>query len=437
MRILLSCHQFFPRYYTGTEVLSLEVAGELKRRGHDVAILTIEPIVQGDAILENPAIQKDFYEGFPVWRLIVPHSKCLIERMDRESYESQLTGLYRGVLNEWKPDLLHAFHLLRLTGSLVDEAFSYGIPIYLTPTDFWLICPTYQLIRHDKSLCSRHNPHKCYSCLVSAYSRGMSPMPLHHRMARDFPKIAGLFHGDSRKVQEILALRMKRHQTLMKKLDKVFFSSAFMQHIFHKNNLIAKHEYITPFPIPERSKAVLDLEMHFTDGPLKIAFIGTLRDTKGPQILIDACRKLHDRKDIEVSIWGAAPDQSFDRYLKKLASGIEWIRFRGTFPQEDLVDVLGDCHVVVIPSLWHENTPLIALSSLAARRVLVVSDVAGLSSLVVDGKSGYVFPAGDSNKLASLLLTLADKRELLLKISKAVTIPPSISEYIDSVMGTK
>ena len=91
--------------------------------------------------------------------------------------------------------------------------------------------------------------------------------------------------------------------------------------------------------------------------------------------------------------------------------------------------MLGDSHAVVIPSLWHENTPLIALSSLAARRVLLVSDVGGLSSLVIDGTSGYLFPVGDSNKLATLLQTLADNRELLQKISRAVNIPQSISEY--------
>lgn len=435
MRILLACHQFFPRYYTGTEVLTLETAVELKARGHEVAIITTEPIVQGDAIPDEPVIKKDFIEGFPVWKLIVPHPKCLIERMDRESYETQLTGLYRIIINEWKPDLMHAFHLMRLTGSLIDLVHSYGIPSYLTLTDFWMICPTYQLISHDGSLCSKHNPHKCYSCLVSLYSKGMLRMPLHHRLARDYPKIAGLFHLSSRKIQGILSERMHRHQALMGKIDKVFFSNPFMQNMFHDNNLIAKHEYIVPFPIPDRSKAVRDLAMPSSDGILKIAFIGTLRHTKGPQVLIEACRRIRDRKDLEAHIWGAAPDHKFDRYLKKLAVGIDWVQFLGTFPQEELPLVLGDCHLVVIPSLWYENTPLIALSSIAARRILIVSDVGGLSSLVVDGVSGYLFPVGDSNKLATLLLTLADNRELLQKISSAIDIPQSISEYIDSVYG--
>ena len=155
-------------------------------------------------------VKTDFVEGFPVWRLIVPDSKCLIERMDRESSETQLTGFYRSILNEWKPNLLHAFHLMRLTGSLIDQAHSYGIPTYLTLTDYWMICPTYQLFRHDESLCSMSNPHKCYSCLVSLYSKHIAHMPLHHRLARDYPKIAGLFHKRSRKIQSILCERTKR-----------------------------------------------------------------------------------------------------------------------------------------------------------------------------------------------------------------------------------
>jgi hypothetical protein len=38
MRVLLTVHQFFPEYKAGTEVLTLSVAKELMRLGHQVVM---------------------------------------------------------------------------------------------------------------------------------------------------------------------------------------------------------------------------------------------------------------------------------------------------------------------------------------------------------------------------------------------------------------
>ncbi len=43
MRILLTTHQFLPKYFSGTEVLTRDTGLEMLSRGHDVHVLTTDP----------------------------------------------------------------------------------------------------------------------------------------------------------------------------------------------------------------------------------------------------------------------------------------------------------------------------------------------------------------------------------------------------------
>ncbi len=69
-------------------------------------------------------------------------------------YNNQLfASFFRTYLKEHKPDLVHFFHLHRLSASAIEVCHEYGIPMVMTPTDFWLICPMSQLRLTDHSLC--------------------------------------------------------------------------------------------------------------------------------------------------------------------------------------------------------------------------------------------------------------------------------------------
>lgn len=435
-RILLVCHQFFPRFYTGTETLTLEVADELRRRGHEICILTTEPILPGDSIPDTPYIKKEIYNDHQVCKLIIPHPGDPTERLNRESDDNLLIDLFEQTLNECNPDIVHAFHLMRITKTLVNSVKRRGIPVYITVTDFWLCCPTYQLVKYDQSLCTSPQPDTCFSCLLDLYSKGMNKIPWDIKLGTKYPRLAAIFNLQVKAIQNILALRIRRHQNLIREIDGVFWSNSFIRDLFHHNKLINENEFLVPFPIPERSRKLLDLEIPINNGTLKVAFIGTLRSTKGPQVLIDACRLIgSNHKNIEVSIWGASDNPAYEEDLKKRSEGIDWVHFKGTFPQEIFPEVLRDTHVVVIPSIWYENTPLTALSALAARRILVVSDMGGLTSLIEDGTTGYTFPAGDANKLAQILTQLASNPQKVNEISSKIQIPNLIQEYVDQLIS--
>ena len=154
MRILLTTHQFFPQFAAGTEVLTCSVACELIKRGHVVHVVTGHP---GSANLadEDRFDEYDF-EGIHVYRFHHAYTPMggqasLIE----VGYDNHLGANYfERILQSFKPDLVHFFHLNRLGTGLIDRAALAGVRRFMTPTDFWALCPTGQLLLDDGNRCA-------------------------------------------------------------------------------------------------------------------------------------------------------------------------------------------------------------------------------------------------------------------------------------------
>ena len=153
MKILYTTHQFLPDYSAGTEILAHSAAKEISRRGHEVFIFTGYP-VKG-AVETSNTFDRYEYDGMIVDRFF--HSKTSSIRplnpMEAEYNNLFFADFFRRRIEELKPDLVHFYHLQRLSASAIDVCREMGIPTLFTVTDFWLVCPTCQLFLPDRSLC--------------------------------------------------------------------------------------------------------------------------------------------------------------------------------------------------------------------------------------------------------------------------------------------
>lgn len=433
-KILLALHQFFPRFYTGTETLTQEVAKELQARGHSVVIVCVEPETPDHPGQKQATVLRSHHEDVPVWRIFPESEGPPQERLDRESHYGGLIPLFTEILNQEKPDLVHAFHLMRLTLSFVETVKKAGIPLYFTATDFWILCPTYQLLRHDQTLCAGPDPTSCFRCLLALYAEGMTYRPWQIRLGLRFPRLAVACNAKARSLTDILRTRIERNRRILSLVDCVFWSNDFLRRIFACNGFEPNRQAIIPFPVPEKARDLFDLEPPSESPALNVAFVGTLVPSKGPQVVIEAVRGMEKTVPIQLHVWGAALHPSFMEELQKFAQEDQRIHFRGTFPQEKFSEVMQDMDVLVIPSLWYENTPLTALSCLAARRVLIASDIGGLAPLVEHGQNGFLFPPGDYRALAAILVSLARDKSVLSRMACAITPPHTVSSYVDALM---
>jgi glycosyltransferase involved in cell wall biosynthesis len=149
---------------------------------------------------------------------------------------------------------------------------------------------------------------------------------------------------------------------------------------------------------------------------LRVVFLGRVIPDKGPHVVIEAVRRL-TRKDITLTIVGSSgfsatdPLTRYERRLRVLAD--QRVTFLPFQVRSEALQILRECDVVVVPSLFPEPFGLVTLEAMAAGAVVIASDIGGLPEAV--GDAGFLFPPGDASVLAEVLEGLASSPQLMEK----------------------
>lgn len=120
--------------------------------------------------------------------------------------------------------------------------------------------------------------------------------------------------------------------------------------------------------------------------------------------------------------------------LLRLSDGIDHITFRGTFPREELPARLAEFDVLVIPSRWYENSPLVLLYALATRTPVIVTDVKGMSEFVKDGFNGYTFQKNSVEHLTSVMQRIVDDPSSVERLSQNAAYTKDVSDHAADVL---
>jgi glycosyltransferase involved in cell wall biosynthesis len=392
VRVALVTHQFFPRYYTGVERLTLNLTQQLQRMGHQCAVLT-------SAAHSSGSTESYAYEGVwvrPIERMM------LVDPTHPWLDEPRLAQELDDMLDHEGVEIVHIMQPLRLP-LVFDVARRRGLPVVAHVPDFTYLCPRINLLRPDGSRCDDADEGR--ACVTAC----------------------GIMNGPDRYEWgvRVLAGADAVVSPCRASID-MYSSQGFDTETWHHIPWgvdWALHEN----PLPPRG-----------DDRLRIGFIGTLLRHKGPHVLVEAVRLLEGR-DIELVLYGESfHEGDYERELRKRAAGDSRIRFAGSYDHASFREVLAPLDVVAIPSLWHENLPTTGLNAIAAGVPLVVSDVPGLTELIDDYDCGFAFGAGDAGSLAELLARFLAEPELLREVRERIVQPAGVEEEawrIESVYG--
>lgn len=438
MKVLLTAHQFLPDYSSGTEILAYSTARELKRLGHEVRILTGYPA--RSELVDDARFDSYEHNGLQVYRFHHAYVPMGGQRNVVEAeYNNQLAARkFSEVLQRFRPNIVHCFHLQRLSASLIDVCRSAGIPTVLTATDFWFVCPTSQLRLPDNALCS--GPDRFgVNCLRHVVSQTQTPEISSKVNALPRPALAALIAGcraglfGSRwyaPFVKALADRPSFLRSRINAVDRVLVPTRLMERILVQNGLLASKAIFCPYGIDITGlRDTQDLRHRGTGNVLSVGFIGTLYEHKGAHVLVEAVRRLACRP-IELKIYGRLED--FPDYVEKLralVSGDSRIRLLGTFPNESIGDIFSELDVLVVPSLWYENTPLVIYSAQAFGCPVVATDLGGMSEAVSHEDNGLLFPKGDVDALTAALERLLSEPTLLESLRLRARRPKTSQQY--------
>jgi len=142
----------------------------------------------------------------------------------------------------------------------------------------------------------------------------------------------------------------------------------------------------------------------FSKDKFNILFIGSVTDRKKPHMIIEAIQRIND-KSYHLSIVGPAPNEKYFKELKDLIDKSDLqnqVSLIGPVDRESVKDYYSTSNLMILPSI-SEGLARVIFESQVAMCPVLVTDAPGMSDIVIDGQTGYVF---ESNNLDSLSLKI-------------------------------
>jgi len=335
-----------------------------------------------------------------------------------------------------KFDIVHVTSTYSLGVGVFRSAKRANLPLILTLMDFWFLCPSLQLLRGDSTtLCDgRTTVWQCQSCLMTGSN-------LFQRLNKiSIPdSVNAQIWGTLAKVTQItqkrgfrgLLLNMSERKKVMddtfKLPDLIISPSKIMRDIFAKNiprpvELVSYgHDlsWLEEYSGKSKSKQI------------RFGYLGQIQKIKGVHLIIEAFKKADFGGRARLDIWGDyTRNISFTNEMNYAIDKNPSIFLRGRYERKQLAKILSETDVVVVPSIWYENAPLVIQEAFATQTPVIATNLGGMAEAVLHEENGLLFSRGDVDDLSGQMKRIVNDPGLLEQLVRGIPAVKSFEEEL-------
>jgi glycosyltransferase involved in cell wall biosynthesis len=356
----------------GSEVVMFDEMQLMRKFQVDVAEISMRDPRNLPSKYERYFIsQKSYRSGSRVQKV-----KAALSFVHSREAVKNITRLIR---NE-KPDILHCHNIYhQLTPSIINAAARLQTPVVLTLHDYKPVCPAYTQLR---------NGEPCTEC-----SNGGFESVVKYRCAGSVGQSALLWA----EARYHAAIRSYHH------VDKFIAPSRFM-----RDAIVRRFGEDKVIHIPNGIDVSRIDPADGDDG--YVLFLGRLSKEKGVETLLRA--HAADNAAWHLVIAGTGP------LLDRLRSQYPLAEFTGHLSGDALKARIRGASLVVVPSEWHENSPISILEAMAYAKPVVASRIGGIPELVRHGRTGLLFEPKDARELSGHIRTLLEDSNLRRRLGR-------------------
>ncbi len=439
MKILQVVHNFLPYSKAGTEIYTHNLSLALAQRGHRVSIFH-----------RCCNLKKREYEltrkkkgGQEIFCLNNTFSLC--DSFEMTYKNGIIAEAFARVLDDSKPDIVHIQHLLYLSAEIIKEIVKRGIPVVFTLHDYWLACPQGQFLKSNEKPCHGEDAIECVKCVAYQLGIRKNSFKLYYFLRRYIPEYLVqcakrcylVFSSFSirKKGASLISGRASYMRKIFSGIDMFIAPSKFFKQAF------------AGFGIPEEKIIFLPHGFNLDNlkqprktfsKKLRFGFIGNLMPAKGAHILIQAFNEIRDNA-AELKIYGKAISYksiigNYSARIKKMVVNKN-TRFTGEFDNRDIENIFSEIDVLVVPSIWRENSPLIIQEAFIANTPVIASDIGGIPELITDTVDGLLFRAGDIEDLRGKMVMCIENPSLIQELKRNIRLPKDIKGHAKAIEG--
>jgi glycosyltransferase involved in cell wall biosynthesis len=370
MRILFLTN-FYPPHALGGQGTSCQQMVEgLRRRGHEAVVLTSMHGVDNRPVAADEVYRRLYLEmDFTPWR------NALLFFSERRRREKHNTHAFEQLLERFAPDLVFVWGMWNL---------SHALPALAEA--------------------------RCPRRVVYRFAEYWPTLPSQHRLYWQAPGRRWYSRLPKWLVAQValLLLNLGERRPQLRFEHAICVSEATRQVLSEAGLPMAQARVIhtgldvQPYANGDRSPA--------TGGPLSLLYAGRLSPEKGVETAITAVAELvRAQQPVQLLVAGDG-NADYVAQLRFLAGqkGLdEHVTFLGRVPAAEMPRLMHEADVLLVPSQWPEPFARVVLEGMASGLVVVATRLGGTSEIVVDGRNGLLFAAGDSKDLAAKIGALA------------------------------
>ncbi len=369
-------------------------------------------------------------------------------------HESHAENLFRSVLREFKPDILHIQELTGVPSSIVEVAKMENIPILMTLHDYFPLCPTSNLIDKSYFLCQKllvgsecsaccelasinmgHLLRETFYCdigillenfglklpakkLKSFFKSHLEPLRTHSKLKSHFKKSSSpILSTDDQKAEKYQKRRDLNIERLSK-IDLLVATSSRVAQIY--TELGVKPENIITLNLT--LKSLTTIQPKLMKAPInRVNFVtlnGCATTKKGAHLIMDALYKLKslgltDR--FKFFILGNMMSSLKEEFL-----GFDNVVCLGPYDRFDLEKLLEGMHVGIVPSIMEEAYGFVGVELLAKGIPVIGNNLGGIVDYTKEGYTGWINVINTADGLAKIMTDIISYPEQILHLNKNI-----------------
>lgn len=435
LRVTLVIDVYPPARTGGATLYTVQLAEALVQLGFAVDVLCAGTWEEGSAPFNG--VTQDVRNGVTVHRIHLNWRKAPAP-FDHLYDNETLAPVFRTLLAQLQPDIVHVHSCLTLSARIIQEAKAMGFPVVLHLHQFWFLCALQNLVRKDGSVCpGPESPWGCQSCVLYGskalrWSGSLLPQPLQQRLLSNAgrlpwvtrqPGLIGML-GDMARRQAYLREMLASADVAVAPARSLI--DLFARHGFRTDHMVYS---LQGFDVAWAA----DVQHQTSDGT-RFGYIGHIQQIKGVHTLVHAFGRLPEDIPASLFIYGDPAQQP--GYAQALrAQSTANVHWSGPFVRSQLASVLSGLDIIVVPSLSFEVNPTVIKEAYAAGLPVIVTDQPGVCETVAHGVSGLHFRTNDADDLARQISRVVEEPDLLRQLRQGIPAVKSISQSAQEMLA--
>ena len=368
----------------GTEKYFRDLASILEDHGHQTIPFSLEHPDNPDTPFAEYFLKNlDYKKPSKMYRL-----ENAGRILARTLYSWEARRKIEALIRDTNPDLAHLQSIEHhISPSILHSLRKYNIPVVQSINTYKLVCASYRLYLFDGGeICKR--------CLYGKHYHAVFRRCVKESLLTSFLAMIEMFLHSWLKIYHLV--------------DRFIVPNHFIEALLLGAGYPAQKivKMLNPLQLADYTPSY-----EFGD---YILYFGRLDPEKGVMTLVQAMKRFSHLKLIVVG----SGTQSEELLLWCSENRVKNVEFVGPHWGDDLMRYLAGARLVVVPSIWHEPSPMVIYQTLATGKPVIGSNIGGIPDLLTD-ETGLLFQPENAEDLADKLDSLAFDDNRLRSMGRA------------------